>query len=80
MHAADPEKSTRLKKLLSLLTEHRKPGITTAQIQRHTGSVAPATDVSELRQRGFAIRCKYDGKTRTNRRIYRYFLERNATR
>lgn len=73
MHNADAEKSARLKRTLEVL--HAFPeGATTWDIQCLTNSMAPATDISEIRQNGYDVICKYEGKTSTNRRIYRYRL------
>ena len=71
MHAANPEKSQRLAHTLDTIRAFGKFGLTTAQLQAHTGSMAPSTDVAELRQRGYRIDCNYVGKN-NGRRIYRY--------
>jgi len=71
MHAANPEKSERLARTLYIIRSFGKFGLTTAQLQFHTGSVAPSTDVAELRQHGYNVECEYEGK-RDGRRIYRY--------
>lgn len=71
MNAGNPERSKRLKLTLSYL-QFGKGGRTTAEIQEHTGSMAPATDISELRCSGYVIDCKYEGKTPSGRRVYRY--------
>lgn len=72
MHAANPERSKRLRLALSYLRFGGAGGRTTAEIQEHTGSMAPATDVSELRQSGHVIDCKCEGRNGNGRRVYRY--------
>lgn len=74
MHACDPTRSKRLAKLLELLRAHPR-GITTAEIQGWTGSMAPATDCSELRQSGYRVSCRCEGVNGNGRRVYRYTLE-----
>jgi hypothetical protein len=72
MHHADPDRSIRLSRTLAYLKAHQYTGCTTAEIQAWTGSMAPATDISELRQSGHII--PKPTSTMTNgRRIFRYF-------
>lgn len=71
MHAANPARSKRLKLTLKYL-EFAPGGRTTAEIQEHTGSMAPATDISELRHSGYLIACRFDGQSERGRRVYRY--------
>jgi hypothetical protein len=73
LHSADVEKSARLKRTLEVLQSFPE-GATTWDIQCLTSSMAPATDISELRQNGYDVICQYEGKTSTNRRIFRYRL------
>lgn len=77
MHAGNPDRSIRLARLLRYLEAHRVPGATTAEIQGWTGSMAPATDISELRHGGHLIYCKAEGM-KNGRRIYRYFYRGRA--
>lgn len=75
MHNANAEKSERLRLTLCALSlggPHFR--ISTLGIQRYTGSMAPATDISELRQNGYLIDCQYAGKTSSGRKIFRYHL------
>jgi hypothetical protein len=72
MHAADPARSFRLYRALDYIKSCGHFGCTTAELQAHTGSMAPGTDVSEIRQNGYLIACDYEGKTKHGRRIYRY--------
>ena len=73
MHKANAEKSYRLKQTLHVLRAF-PDGPTTWDIQSWCGSMAPATDISELRQNGYIIDCEYAGKTATGRKIFRYHL------
>lgn len=72
MHYADPERSLRLTRTLRYLNSCAGYGCTTAQLQAATASMAPSTDVSELRQSGYQIDCKNEGMSVQGRRIYRY--------
>lgn len=71
MHAASIDKSARLQRTLEVLRAF-PAGATTWEIQTLSNSMAPATDVSELRANKYDIRCMYIGKTSTGRKIYRY--------
>ena len=73
MHNANADKSYRLKQTLDVLRAF-PDGPTTWDIQGWCGSMAPATDISELRQNGYVIDCEYAGKTATGRKIFRYHL------
>ena len=74
MHKANSERSVRLQRTLAVL-EGYPVGATTWDIQALTSSMAPSTDISELRQNGYDIACEYAGKTTTGRRIFRYILK-----
>lgn len=77
MHAADPSRSERLARALDFVRSAGPIGCTTAEIQSYTGSMAPATDVSELRAAGYLIECRCEGTNGNGRRVYRYkFLGR----
>ena len=73
MHNAQLDGSERLRRTLSFIRDWGGlvRGVTSAEIQGHTGSMAVATDVSELRRNGLNIECKYIG-TRNGRRAYSY--------
>ena len=71
MHAGSPDRSQRLKRTLDYIKSAASSGCTTAEIQGWTHSMAPATDVSELRQSGYLIECSQD-PMRNGRRVYRY--------
>lgn len=71
MHNGTPERSHRLRLTLDFLRQCGPNGCTTAELQRATGSMAPATDCSELRQSGHEIKCRCLGTWR-GRRVYQY--------
>jgi hypothetical protein len=48
---------------------------TTRRLIRLTGDCAPHSTIHELRQNGYDIDCKYNGKTAEGRKIYMYRLE-----
>lgn len=73
-HAADIDKSARLKKLLEILADGFE--YTTAELQEKTGSMAIHTDIHELRSNGYAVKCRYVGK-QDGKKIYSYKLEVN---
>jgi hypothetical protein len=75
MHNADPERSARLARTLRYLSYCAETGCTTAQLQAATASMAPATDVSELRQSGYLIECTNEGMNENGRRVYRYVFK-----
>lgn len=75
MHAANAKKSKRLQATLRALRRSQR-GCTTRQLARATGSVAPHSDVAEIRANGFNVSCTYEGTTPNGRRVYRYRLER----
>jgi hypothetical protein len=77
LHAATVEKSARLTRTLEILRAHPR-GVTTAELQLWSGSMAPATDVSELRQSGYLVSCVCEGKNQNGRRVYRYTLNGRA--
>ena len=62
MHSANADKSARLARTLEVLRAFPE-GATTWDIQCLTNSMAPSTDVAGLRQNGYDVICKYDGKT-----------------
>jgi hypothetical protein len=72
MHAAKTDKSERLSRTLHFIRSWGKYGATSAQVQGFTGSMAVATDISELRQNGYNIECEYDGINHDGRKIFRY--------
>ena len=72
MHNGNPETSLRLSRTLTFLRAAGKFGATSAEIRNFTNSVAPGTDVSELRHSGHYILCKYDHRTPKGNKVYRY--------
>jgi hypothetical protein len=78
MHSGNPDRSKRLRMALDYLERCGLRGCTTAQLQGATGSMAPATDCSELRQSGHKIECKCLGSWQ-GRRIYQYVYRGQVT-
>ncbi len=72
MHAADPSRSKRLARALDYIKSCGPIGCTTAELQNYTSSMAPATDVSELRHAGYFIDCEFDCINKNGRRVYTY--------
>lgn len=72
MHAGNPERSKRLARALDYIRSCGPIGCTTAELQNYTGSMAPATDVSELRRNGYLIDCDFDCVNKNGRRVYTY--------
>lgn len=73
MHAARVDRSRRLGRTLAILRAH-PAGLTTAELQGWTGSVAIHSDCAELRANGYDVECAYQGTTAEGRRVYRYRL------
>lgn len=75
MHNAQLDGSERLRRTLSFIRDWGGlvRGVTSAEIQAHTGSMAVATDVSEIRRNGYDIECKYDHMSENGRKVFRYF-------
>jgi hypothetical protein len=73
MHAANPETSSRLKRMLYYLRQY-PAGATTLELQRWTDSCAVHTDIAELRAAGHVIERKCQGKNKNGRwiNVYRY--------
>jgi hypothetical protein len=74
-HAARIETSPRLRALLTALLKAGDRGLTTREIFDRTGSMAVHSDAHELRQNGYRIGCRSDGKTAGGRRVFRYRIE-----
>jgi hypothetical protein len=72
MHNADVNNSERLAQTLRIIRAGGKWGASTKEISSWTGSVAVATDVSEIRKNGYDIECVYDHTNENGRRVYRY--------
>ncbi len=73
MNARNAHKNRQLCEMLYLLGRRGEAGATSLELAKCSGSLAPATCISELRQNGRIIKCKRiqrgDGT-----RIYRYRL------
>ncbi len=72
MHHGNPDTSNRLNRTLTYLRAAGAKGATTAELQAWSRSMAPGTDVSELRQSGYLIDCHCEGLNGNGRRVYRY--------
>lgn len=75
IHAATLEKSSRLRRVLTLLVKRADAGATTLEIDRLANICAVSTAVSELRSCGYEITCDYEGKSEAGAKIYRYRLQ-----
>ena len=74
IHAA-PIDSPRLAPVLAFLRQRGDQGATTAELRELANSMAPHTDVSELRASGLTITCQYERMTEEGRKVYRYYLQ-----
>ena len=73
MHHAKIETSDRLQTLLALLSQGG--WWTTKELMRETGSVAQATDISELRSNGFDVESRrLKSELDTTRQVWSYRL------
>lgn len=72
MHHASADKSKRLRRLADYIRSMGRHGATSLDLQQWTGSMAIATDVSELRSNGYVIDCTYEKKTPSGRKVFRY--------
>jgi len=73
MHAARPETSDRLRRVLDVLRAHPH-GISSINLQEQAQTVAPGTCVSELRRAGYTIRCEYLMRKDNGSKVYIYTL------
>jgi len=69
-----PIDSNRIRKIVDALLCAGKDGATTMELNRVCNSTRASSDVSEARACGVKIECRYEGKTHSGRKIYRYFL------
>ena len=76
IHNGHPETSQRLRAALSLLQNRGPAGATTWELHDITTDMAPHSTISELRECGFDIQTKYEGKNDNRRKVYRYTLIR----
>ena len=72
MHNGRIENSDRLRRTLAFVRSWGATGAPSAEIQGFTGSMAVATDISEIRRNGYDIECKYVGMTDKGRKVYNY--------
>ena len=74
IHAANPETSRRLKRVLNWLKDKGTLGATTRELIDGTGFCAINSIVSELRASGISVDCRCEGVSGEGARIYRYTL------
>lgn len=74
-HGERLDKSKRLRGLLWYFRNCGRRGLTTREIANWTGSVAPHSDVSDLRSNGINITRTREPNTPEGRQVHRYRLE-----
>jgi hypothetical protein len=74
IHAARLIGSRRLRDTLDVLRRY-PDGVTSRDLIESSNTVAPHTDIAELRAAGFVISCRYLRRTTTGRKVYVYRLE-----
>lgn len=74
MHAANSEKSGRLQRVLSVLRQAGKQGVSSRELQEKSRTVAPGTCVSELRKSGYVIDCEHLVTYGDGTKVYLYRL------
>jgi hypothetical protein len=75
MHAAILKNSHRLQQYVSIMADGQWHS--TRTLQRVTGSMATATDLSELRKNNIPVSpARYAGKSETGAKIYMYRIEK----
>lgn len=62
IHAARVENSPRLRRVLALLRDRGTSGATSMEIIQEARTAAPAACVAELRDNGYRIDCKQEGR------------------
>lgn len=78
MNYGSIDKCPRLQRILGLLMSRGLEGATTLEIQQISGSMAPSTDVSAIRHQGYDIQAKYEKRTESGSKVYRYRLVQPA--
>lgn len=73
-HAASPDKSERLKRILTYLRGCGERGATSWELMTECRTVAIATCISELRHAGYNVRCDYERKAEGGGSVWRYRL------
>jgi predicted DNA-binding transcriptional regulator YafY len=71
MHAANPDKSERLARMLRAIKAHPN-GVSTMILQRLTDSCAVHTDIAELRENGYRIDRRRGPNTLAGRHVNIY--------
>jgi hypothetical protein len=74
IHAANADKSTRLQRVLRVLREGGRTGVTSRDLMLRANVVAPGTCVSELRRSGYVIDCDLQTVYSDGARVYAYKL------
>lgn len=65
----------KLKQLLSLL---KKRHLTSIEIREELNTCCPATDICDLRKKGFNIKCEYIGMSLRKKKIFLYTLDKET--
>lgn len=76
-HASD--NSDRIQRIVKFLRSKGEKGATSLEISDACYSPRASSDVSEARACGHNIDCKYEGKSPTGRKIYRYRIYEPTT-
>jgi hypothetical protein len=74
-HGGNPDKSRRLRRILGYLKSARNYGCTGAELQSWSRSLAPATDIADLRKNGFVVERVCEGVNAAGRQVNRYFFK-----
>ncbi len=75
MHAGSIKTSRPLQAALSYLRSKGRVGATTLELSRALGEVAFHSTAAALRANGYDILCRYDGRSSTGRKVYRYWYK-----
>lgn len=78
MNYGSIDRCPRLRSILGLLMSRGLEGATTLEIHDICGALNPATEVSAIRHQGYDIKCKYERRTETGAKVYRYRLVQPA--
>jgi hypothetical protein len=78
MHLTKVSSSKRLQSILGLLAMRGDVGATTQELHTVSGSLNPATEISCIRAQGYKITARYQGRTETNAKIFRYRLSQST--
>lgn len=67
--------SNREQVLYGFLINRGSIGATTMDIQTACNTCAPGSDAADLRKKGVAVKCEYQKRTSTGRKIFRYTID-----